>query len=88
MSVLEDHGAVDLDERQRAWRDEGWSGQTQMGDSTRTVTPTAAATPVLSTGNAHPVAQTPGDPMADEVDRVASSTALGGPRVRTYAPPI
>ncbi|SFM65323.1 YsnF/AvaK domain-containing protein [Methylobacterium pseudosasicola] len=41
--ILEEHGSVDMDEREASWRKEGWTGQAAGA-------PVMAATPVASTG--------------------------------------
>jgi uncharacterized protein (TIGR02271 family) len=52
MDVLEQHGAVDLDEREAEWRKSGWTGSTAAG--------TAAAAGTVSDGNRTGVAAMPG----------------------------
>jgi uncharacterized protein (TIGR02271 family) len=53
MDVLEQHGAVDLDEREAEWRESGWTGST-------TAAGTAAAAGTVSGGNRTGVAAMPG----------------------------
>lgn len=36
MDILEEHGAVDLDERERSWKNEGWSAPTASGSQSGT----------------------------------------------------
>ncbi len=36
--ILDDHGTIDIDERQSSWRNEGWSGTYRPDDTTGTTT--------------------------------------------------
>jgi uncharacterized protein (TIGR02271 family) len=47
MNILEEHGAVDLDERQRAWRAEGWTGH--QGTSAAQALPDGSTVAIAST---------------------------------------
>src|SRR3954449_3706276 len=47
--VVEANGAVDFDEREAAWRCEGWSGTAATGRAGTTTTDTAEATPTDTT---------------------------------------
>jgi len=55
MDILEEHGAVNLDERQQAWRAEGWTGQ-QVPSAAQTLPDrTVVATAAAGLGTASPV---------------------------------
>ncbi len=41
--ILDDHGTIDIDERQTGWRNEGWSGTYRADDSIGTTTTGTAA---------------------------------------------
>ncbi len=42
--ILDDHGTIDLDERQSSWRNEGWSGTYNPDDATGANTSVGAST--------------------------------------------
>ena len=48
MDILEEHGSVDLDERERTWKSEGWTGSAASGSETPRVdaSRTAASAPI------------------------------------------
>ena len=49
MDILEEHGSVDLDERERTWKSEGWTGSATSGSETSRVDAsrtTAASAPI------------------------------------------
>jgi uncharacterized protein (TIGR02271 family) len=61
MDILEQHGAVDIDDRQQTWRTEGWSGQ-QVTSGTETLadgTVVTAATGASSASQAPPATTAP-----------------------------
>jgi hypothetical protein len=68
MGILEEHGAVDLDDLQQAWRAEGWSGEHA---------PSAAQTlpdgTVITTGPAAPRATAAAMPVADGTREASAS---------------
>ena len=77
MDILEEHGAVDLDERQEGWRQSGWTG--------------AGADPARPGGNASaPVGAAAGlrdvDPVVPPA-AAADERGTGGRRVRVYTYP-
>ena len=79
MSILEEHGAIDLDERADGWTREGWSG-TGTGEPARTGGDTA--TPIGSNPAAGPGV---GDVGTTGDRPVAVGNALAGSRrVRVY----
>lgn len=90
MDILEEHGAVDLDERQRAWQAEGWTGR-QASAATQALTDgTVIATGDVVAGGeaASRAAATGGEeriPLGEEQLRVGKRLAQGGRvRVRSY----
>ncbi|GJD96110.1 DUF2382 domain-containing protein [Methylobacterium iners] len=75
LDILEEHGAVDLDEREASWRKEGWSGYSAAGS-----TSTAQAT-----GRTGSTGDTESIPVVEERLNVGKrATELGRVRVRSY----
>jgi uncharacterized protein (TIGR02271 family) len=98
MDILEEHGAVDLDDRQQSWRTEGLSGQQATGaaatlaDGTVVTAAPAVPQPVppMTTATA-PAATRPSETSDEKIDlveetlRVGKRTVGGGRvRVRSY----
>lgn len=92
VDVLDDEGAVDIDERATAWRGEGWTGSAGTSGMAGMDTPHAGAT-------ADPRAELPADAGESRGTVTAADrrgdlwqrdTARGRPRVRTYmaVPPL
>lgn len=71
MDILEEHGAVDLDERQQAWRAEGWTGR-QAGSAAQ-----ALPDGTVITADAGPAIAAPALPMG-----VAAGAAAGEDRIQ------
>jgi stress response protein YsnF len=94
--ILEQHGSVDLDQRESAWRKEGWSGYSATGGTTATGSTTGTtATGTAATAATGAAALKSAGTTTDETDyipvveerlnvgkRVAES---GRVRVRSYA---
>jgi uncharacterized protein (TIGR02271 family) len=83
MDVLEQHGAVDLDEREAEWRKSGWTGSTAaaagtVSDGNRTgvaaMPGTGASAPDGAPGNP------PGTMLSRGVDQVAGTNVSGAHR--------
>ena len=85
-AALEASGAVDLDEREAAWRKEGWSGATAPA-ATAAVT-TATATGAAGQGNVHQLGAAEDEasiPIIEERLRVGKREATHGRvRIRSY----
>jgi uncharacterized protein (TIGR02271 family) len=93
MDILEEHGAVDLDDRREAWRAEGWTGhQGPMGAQTLadgTVAATTSAATATATTPAGARAAGAGEEetiaLVEERLRVGKRSVEGGRvRVRSY----
>ncbi len=56
MDILEEHGAVNMDERQQTWRAEGWTGEHAPSAAQALPDGTVAATAAAGFGAASPVA--------------------------------
>jgi stress response protein YsnF len=90
--ILEQHGSVDLDERESAWRKEGWSGySTTSGTTAAGSTTGTAATGVAATGAAAlkgtgtSTGETDYIPVVEERLNVGKRVAESGRvRVRSY----
>jgi uncharacterized protein (TIGR02271 family) len=100
MDILEEHGAVNMDERQQTWRAEGWTGEHAPSAARTLPDGTVVATAAAGLGAAPPV--TPGAreaaasrveatsgeehiQLAEEQLRVGKRVAQGGRvRVRSY----
>ena len=48
--ILDDHGTIDIDERQRGWRSEGWSGTYNPDDTGSGMGPAGLGSPGLGAG--------------------------------------
>lgn len=88
MDILEEHGSVDLDQREATWRKEGWSGYSAAsaagapaaGATTTGTTSTAAAAGERGTGETDYI------PVVEERLNVGKRVAEHGRvRVRSYA---
>ena len=84
-AVLEEHGAVDLDDRQEMWRADGWTGQRApvgppaTADGAAAATSAAPSSHVVGTGEEETIA------LAEERLTVGKRAVEGGRvRVRSY----
>jgi hypothetical protein len=67
VDVLDDHGSVDMDQREQAWRQEGWTGSAAGSSATTSYVGTGAVdTPASGAG-----------PMSASADRSRSASATG-----------
>jgi uncharacterized protein (TIGR02271 family) len=82
MDVLEQHGAVDLDEREAEWKRSGWTGYAG-GATTGAVAGTAAVVGMSSDGSSTGVAAMPG---AATAPMAATATTATATTARTAAP--
>lgn len=87
--ILERHGAVDMDEREKAWHGEGWTGATVPTTGGPVVAPEPAARATASgAGDVHRgagMSDVEAIPLAEEKLRVGKRQASGGRvRVRSY----
>lgn len=93
MDILEEHGSVDLDEREATWRKEGWSGYgaaSTTGASSTTAGTTSSASTATAAGTASSRGTTAREtdyiPVVEERLNVGKRVAEHGRvRVRSYA---
>lgn len=93
MDILEEHGSVDLDEREATWRKEGWSGYgaaTTTGASSATAGTTSSASTATAAGATSARGTATGEtdyiPVVEERLNVGKRVAEHGRvRVRSYA---
>ena len=91
--IIEEHGSVDLDEREATWRKEGWAGQATGTTAAAAAGSTTGATAMRAEGAsqavaAHGVAQTGTEsiPVVEESLNVGKRMVESGRvRVRSYA---
>ncbi len=83
-NILDDHGTVDMDERETTWRSEGWSGTHQAGTATAGAA-TALGVAAGSTARAaESVARNEAIPIVEETLRVGKREVNRG-RVRVHS---
>ncbi|ACS41726.1 YsnF/AvaK domain-containing protein [Methylorubrum extorquens] len=91
MDILEEHGSVDLDEREASWRKEGWSGYgaaSATGASSTGASTTGSAASLTAAGAtaARSTGETDYIPVVEERLNVGKRVAEHGRvRVRSYA---
>ena len=93
MDILEEHGSVDLDEREATWRREGWSGYgatSATGTSSTAAGATSSATTATAAGATSARGSATGEtdyiPVVEEQLNVGKRVAEHGRvRVRSYA---
>lgn len=78
MDVLEEHGAVDMDEREASWKSEGWTGYTS-GSTTSTGANIGSGVTGLS-GSAATTRSDPSRGVGDEVIPIVEETLRVGKR--------
>ena len=80
--ILEQHGSIDLDQRENAWRKEGWSGYSTAGTTATGTTATGAA---ALKGAGTTTGETDYIPVVEERLNVGKRVAESGRvRVRSY----
>ncbi|WP_375410716.1 YsnF/AvaK domain-containing protein [uncultured Methylobacterium sp.] len=94
MDILEEHGSVDLDERERTWKSEGWTGGSATSGTTNTprvdtsrvdASRTAASAPVAAAASGT-VGRGETIPVVEEKLHVGKrDVEQGRVRVRSYA---
>ena len=82
LRILEDHGAVDLDERAQGWERDGWARPSKAPNDTRDDTSTLIGSDAAA-GSAARGNDAVGTPMAGSDGRVS-----GARRVRVYDHPV
>lgn len=83
VTVLEETGSVDMDERENNWRSEGWAGYTPSADTSYGASSSSGATSGLSGNNDR--SQEEHIQLAEEELRVGKREVnRGGARIRTY----
>jgi hypothetical protein len=83
--VLERDGAVDIDEREAAWRKEGWTGGTTRGSTVGLAQPVASRQDFGTTGAMQAGGGEDSIPVVEERLSVSKrETAHGRVRVRSY----
>src|SRR6476620_2322641 len=82
--ILEEHGSVNLDEREESWRQEGWSGYRFAAGGSGSAVGTSAADVPLAAGTSDR-AGTQRIPIVEEKMRVGKRQVEGGRvKVRSY----
>lgn len=80
MGILDEHGAIDLDERAESWTRDGWTGSATVGTRTDTATLVGSDAAAGSFARANPA-------LSDSAS-VTDAPLSGARRVRVYNHPV